>query len=213
METTILSISTGEAKKYIKNETEFQSTYAKDNFYDFVSIDKSGIKNDSLYDKKHHGGTDKALHIGSMKHFESFKNIYNTDLDKLAFGCNILIKHYDESDICIGDIYSIGEVKVEVSQPRQPCWKIGALFGKEASRYVSKNHATGWYVRVLQEGILYKKDTMKLEKRVSDITIKELSVYLETPPKEDKDLIEKILNIDSLAQSYKDDFTKSLTIH
>jgi MOSC domain-containing protein YiiM len=120
-----------------------------------------------------------------------------------------LIDRYDESDINIGDIYSIGDILVEVSQPRQPCWKIGAIFSKEISRYIVKNKATGWYVRVLQGGILDINDTMKLETRVTNITIKELTIYLKNPPT-NQNLIDEILNIKPLATSYKKDFQKVL---
>ena len=40
-----------------------------------------------------------------------------------AFGENLAVRNQTESDVCIGDIFQIGEVKVQVSQPRQPCWK------------------------------------------------------------------------------------------
>jgi len=209
METTIKSIGTGTTQTYTIGEKTFQSAYKKDNFVTSCIVDRSGIKNDIQVDKRFHGGIDKAIHIGSTKHFELFQSQYANTLDPLAIGCNIFVNNFDENDICIGDIYTIGEVKIEVTQPRQPCWKIGALFGKETSRYISKNHATGWYVKILQIGTLHLMDTMILEKRVSNITIKELSSYLSTPPK-DKQLAKHILNISALAQSYKLDFEKSL---
>ena len=40
-----------------------------------------------------------------------------------TFGENFAVRNQTESDVCIGDIFQIGEVKVQVSQPRQPCWK------------------------------------------------------------------------------------------
>jgi len=211
IKTSIKSIATGTAQHYEIKDKIFVSAYKKDNFIDSCEISKLGLNNDFQVDKRFHGGVDKAIHIGSYKHFESFKNLNNTDLNALAIGCNIFIDEYDEDDICIGDIYTIAEVKLEVTQPRQPCWKIGALFGKEVSRYIIKHNATGWYVRVLEIGTINSTDSMKLEKRVSNITIKELSNYLENPPKENKKLIEEILNLPSLAQSYKDDFIKALT--
>jgi MOSC domain-containing protein YiiM len=210
MKTTIKSIATGIEQTYKMGEKIFQSAYKKDNFVNSCTVNELGIEDDFQVDKRFHGGLDKAIHIGSSKHFETFKNIHKKKLDPLAIGCNIFIDNYDENDICIGDIYSFGEIVLEVTQPRQPCWKIGAIFGKETSRYISKNNATGWYVRVLQTGVLKHSDTMKLTKRVSDITIKELSTYLNTPPKENEKLIKYILTLPTLAQSYKDDLLYSL---
>jgi len=211
MKTIIKSIATGIVVDYDIKDKIFFSAYKKDRFLEFCSVTSLGLEEDFQVDKRFHGGVDKAIHIGSYNHFDKFKNIHNQELDKLAIGCNIFIDEYDENDICIGDIYTIGKVKIEVTQPRQPCWKIGALFGKEISRYISKQYATGWYVRVLNEGILDIKNPMVLENRVSNITIKQLSQYLTTPPKENKKLIENILNTPALAQSYKDDFQDMLT--
>jgi len=213
MQTTLYSITTGNKKEYTISHKTFQSSYKKDIFHTSIEVDTLGLKEDSQADHKHHGGKDKAIHIGSTKHFEIFEKLNNKKLDPLAIGCNIYINDYDENDICVGDIYSIGDVQIEVSQPRQPCWKIGAIFGKEISRYISKNHAIGWYVRILKEGILNSSDTMVLEQRVSQLTIKQLSIYLNNPPKDDKKLIDTILSTKSLAQSYKDDLELSLRKH
>jgi MOSC domain-containing protein YiiM len=202
MEADILSIATGKIKTYGSVGNIFQSGYKKDCFFNYIAIDQFGLEGDTQVDKKHHGGEDKAILIASSKHLKD-------DMDKLSFGQNILIDRYDESDINIGDIYSIGDILVEVSQPRQPCWKIGAIFSKEISRYIVKNKVTGWYVRVLQGGILDINDTMKLETRVTNITIKELTIYLKNPPT-NQNLIDEILNIKPLATSYKKDFQKVL---
>jgi MOSC domain-containing protein YiiM len=106
-------------------------------------------------------------------------------------------------------VYTIGDIKIEVSQPRQACWKVGALYGKDVSRYILKNFATGWYVRVLVDGTLYQEDEMILEKRVSEFSIKDLNEYLFTPP-QDKELIQKILNTPALANAYKKDLQRAI---
>jgi len=204
MNTTIKSIASGKVKNYTFGENSFTSAYKKDNFLDTIKVTTLGLVEDEQADDRFHGGVDKAIHIGSYTHIEK-----NPNFDKLFIGCNILVNTIDENEVCIGDVYNIGEVVVEVTQPRQPCWKIGALFGKKSSRYISKNHATGWYVRILKEGTINKNDQMSLEKRVSLITIKELSTYLKVPPT-NKELIDEILNLESIAQSYKNDFLSTL---
>ena len=209
MDTKIHSIATGKSKEYTISQKKFQSAYKKDILHLSIDADTLGLKNDFQVDKRYHGGVDKAIHIGSTQHFELFEKEYNLKLDPLAIGCNIFITNYSEEDICVGDIYSIGEALIEVSQPRQPCWKIGALFGKEVSRYIAKNQATGWYVRVLQEGTISLKDTLQLKKRVTNINMKELSIYLHTPP-QNAARIEEILHTASLADSYKKDFLQVL---
>ena len=211
METTIKTIGTGLAQQYNIKDKIFMSAYKKNTFVNYCEVSCLGLQGDFQVDKRFHGGLDKAIHIGSTKHFDTFKDLNNIELHKLAIGCNIFINNYDENDICIGDIYTIGDVKLEVTQPRQPCWKIGALFGKETSRFIINQNATGWYVRVLNEGVLDINNPMILKQRVSNITIKELSQYLTSPPKNNQKLIDNILNIPALAQSYRDDFQTLLT--
>ncbi len=204
MEANIISIAAGKTQTYGKKDEQFNSAYKKDQFFNYCDVDDLGLIEDSQCDKRYHGGVDKALHIGSLKHFKNFEKKFGYEMDKLAMGCNIIIDNLDEDDVCVGDIYSIGDIKVEVCQPRQPCWKIGALFGKEVSRYIIKAYATGWYVRVLNDGIIESNDTMKLESRVSNTTVKQLSKYLHKVP-EDKVLVDQVLSIESLADSYKRD--------
>lgn len=203
MQTNIKSIAIGKSKTYGQGDNQFESAYKKDQFFNFIEVDEFGIAGDVQVDKRFHGGIDKAIHIGSSKHFENFT------MDKLAMGCNILINNWDENDIFVGDIYSIGDVQVQVTQPRQPCWKIGALFGKDVSRYIVKNNATGWYVKVLQGGMMDINDVMILQDRSSEFSIKQLSSYLHKPPLE-KNIIDKILAIDSLAEAYKEDLHRQI---
>ncbi|WP_320035638.1 MOSC domain-containing protein [Campylobacterota bacterium DY0563] len=200
----IRTIATGKAKKYLKKHEEFESAYKKDNFVDSIKVDSLGIAGDIQVDKRFHGGEDKAIHIGSYVHLDE-----NPTFDKLFMGCNIIVDELTEDSVCAGDIYKVGEVRLEVTQPRQPCWKIGVIFGKEINRYIVKNFATGWYVRVLNEGTIKTSDKMVLEKRVSNLTIKDLSKYLKSVPS-DRNIIEDILNLDSIAKSYKKDFIKKL---
>lgn len=204
MKSIIKSIRTGKIKNYSFGQQEFQSAYKKNEEHQRAKVTFLGIEGDEQADLKYHGGQDKAIHMGAISHLEK-----NPNFDKLSIGCNILVDGIDEEDVCIGDIYKIGELLVEVTQPRQPCWKIGALFGKEVSRYISKNHATGWYLRVLKEALISKDEQMILEKRVSSITVKELSQYLKNPP-EKREIIDEILNLEVIANSYRRDFLQSL---
>ncbi len=208
MSVNLCSIAIGEKKVYTKNDSFFYSSYKKDIFSSKIEVCENGILGDTQSDRKFHGGNDKAIHIACNRHFAIFENMYNMKADKLSFGCNILVDELDESDVYIGDIYSIGKIQIEVSQPRQACWKIAAIFDKHISRYILKNQATGWYVRVLNDGIINIEDKMILKKRVSNISIKYLTKYLFSPPNE-KELISEILNTKALSQSYKDDLLKS----
>ena len=81
-------------------------------------------------------------------------------------GENISTHGLDEYALCIGDVLRIGEARVQVSQPRSPCWKIDLRLKVDgASRFVEAAGITGWYYRGLQPGLTAAGDTIELLER------------------------------------------------
>ncbi|MFK8115168.1 MAG: MOSC domain-containing protein, partial [Rubripirellula sp.] len=76
---------------------------------------------------------------------------------------NLTLTNVDESTVCIGDRYAIGGCEIEVSQPRQPCWKISRRWSvKTLTKEVTQTGRTGWYLRVLAEGVIETGQTLEL---------------------------------------------------
>ncbi|MCW0482313.1 MOSC domain-containing protein [Gaoshiqia sediminis] len=131
---------------------------------------ETGLVNDNQADKKHHGGPDKAIHHYAFEHYEYWKNepgVLNPEVFcEGGFGENISTVGMDESSVCIGDKYRVGSVVLEVSQARQPCWKLNIRFGHPGmSRMVQDSFRTGWYYRVLHEGEIQANDHFELLER------------------------------------------------
>lgn len=102
-----------------------------------------------------------------------------------SIGENISTVGWDESAACIGDVFAIGACKVQVSQPRSPCWKINARYGMEdISRLIEERGIAGWYYRVLQTGMIAAGDEFALLERNPDpISLQEFwRVFLQTRP-------------------------------
>ncbi|MBZ0125706.1 MAG: MOSC domain-containing protein, partial [Rhodocyclaceae bacterium] len=73
---------------------------------------------------------------------------------------------WDEDTVCVGDVFRIGAATVQVSQPRQPCWKINHKFGEEElMRFVAEHCVAGWYYRVLEGGPIAAGDAFTLIER------------------------------------------------
>lgn len=71
-----------------------------------------------------------------------------------------------EEHVCIGDIYSAGTALLQVSQARQPCWKLNVRFSEpEMARMVQESRRTGWYYRVLEAGDIETGDPLELIQR------------------------------------------------
>jgi len=121
-----------------------------------------------------------------------------------GFGENISTVGMDESSVCIGDKYRVGSVILEVSQARQPCWKLNLRFGHpNMSRIVQDSLRTGWHYRVLEEGWLQAGDAFTLlERNWPEWSLKRLLnvLYLDT---QNKKLLEEMTQIIPLSESWK----------
>ena len=129
-----------------------------------IYLEKEDVKGDEVTDRKHHGGVFKACYLFSEDHYDYWKNLYpNIDFNYGIFGENLTVKGLDETKISVGDIYKIGTALVQVTQPREPCFKLGIRFGTQTILKQFINHARpGTYVRVLEEGLIKPGDKMTL---------------------------------------------------
>jgi MOSC domain-containing protein YiiM len=121
-----------------------------------VEVTLTGITGDGQADLKNHGGPDKAMLCYSADHFPFWSNKLSRDnISGGMFGENLTINQLSEDEVCIGDTFSIGDVIVQVTQPRQPCWKLGRRWNEPTlPKLVVKNGFSGWYLRVLAVGMI-----------------------------------------------------------
>ena len=131
-----------------------------------VTVDALGIVGDVQVDKRFHGGPQRALHQYALSGYEKIIKRYPL-LHKKAqpgmIGENISATDMHDHSVCIGDIYQLGELRVQVSSPRIPCWKIDEKFKQPGLHtFIGSNQITGWYYRVLKGGELSVDDDIKL---------------------------------------------------
>lgn len=133
-----------------------------------VWLSSLGIVGDVQADQEKHGGPDKALHQYCSGHYEHWKQVLSGAeyLSPGTFGENIVASGHDEAIVCLGDSFQIGEAIVQVSQPRQPCWKLDVRINQPGfAKLVQSSGLTGWYYRVLQTGWVSAGDTITLIER------------------------------------------------
>lgn len=166
----LISINISKPKEIEINGVKELTGYFKQSINKPVFISDLGLEGDSVVDTVHHGGIDKACYLYSYKHYDYWKkNYHRADYDFGMFGENLTIDEFDESLICIGDVFQVGSAILQVSQPRQPCYKMGIRFGDQ--KIVSdfrKSPYPGFYVRVIQEGIVSLDNDLKLIKRYEE---------------------------------------------
>jgi MOSC domain-containing protein YiiM len=132
-----------------------------------VWLGRTHLTGDGQADLVHHGGPHRAVLAYGLSHYEAWRaELGLPDLAPGAFGENFAVAGLTEGVVCLGDVWAVGEARLQVSEPRRPC----ATLAKRLRRTdivgrVQATGRTGWYMRVLQEGLVAAGDAVSLLER------------------------------------------------
>ena len=134
---------------------------------DPVWLGTTNLKGDAQADLKNHGGPEKAVNVYPLEHYSYWQQVLGAPgLSCGSFGENFTTEGLLETEVCLGDIFEVGEALVQVSQPRQPCWKLARRWRrKDLALRVQESGRTGWYFRVLREGTIQAGSRLMLVER------------------------------------------------
>ncbi len=173
-----------------------------------TKITRNGLAGDEQGDTRHHGGPEKALHHYPFEHYETWCDEY-PDIDPSvmavgAFGENFSTVGFTEKNVCIGDIFVLPDATLQISQGRQPCWKLNVRFERsDMAKLVQVSGRTGWYYRVLEEGSVTTGEMLTLRERPQPdwplIRVIEI-LYQRTL---DRTALEQLAGMDCLAASWQ----------
>jgi MOSC domain-containing protein YiiM len=128
-----------------------------------------GVAGDEQADLSVHGGPEKAVYGYSFENYAHWRAEYPQHGEVLVpggFGENLCIEALSEADLCIGDIHRIGSSRLQVCQPRQPCFKLALRFqDTKMPKAMVKSGRAGWYYRVLEAGEITPGDEVHLDDR------------------------------------------------
>lgn len=136
-----------------------------------IAIGREGIAGDEQADRRHHGGPEKVVHHYAIDHYPAWRRELSvagpSPLDGPgAFGENLSTSGLTEAEVCVGDLWRVGAALLQVSQARQPCWKLNLRFGvADMARRVQTSGRTGWYYRVVEPGLAAAGEAMRLVAR------------------------------------------------
>jgi len=161
MKRTIEAICTGTARPF--NGAEL-SAIIKRPREGVVQIFEDGFAPDEQADRRVHGGPEKAIHLYPLDHHAFWREQigdHSALEEPGAFGSNLAVTDLIESDVHIGDRFRLGSALIEISQPRQPCWKVDHRFAtKGMTATIVKTGRSGWYFRVIENGDVEAGDTL-----------------------------------------------------
>ena len=155
-----------------------------------------GFAGDGQADRVNHGGVDKAVCVYPFDHYAHWERLFGRGLEPGAFSENLTVAGAVETGVCIGDVFRVGEAVVQVSQPRTPCSK---LAGKNAQRlltkWVGQTGYTGFYMRVLSEGLVNAGDDFeRVESHPDRISVADVNDII-FGRSEDESLILRLANL------------------
>ena len=166
MGAAVLAVCTGAAVPFARGS---HSGVHKTPVQGRVRLTAQGLQGDAQGDLRLHGGVEKAVHHYPQEHYAAWRaelGAHATLEAPGAFGENLHSQGVTEATVCLGDQWRVGDVLLEVTQARQPCWKLNERFGlPDMAQRVQQSHRTGWYYRVLEEGDLWAGAALVLQAR------------------------------------------------
>lgn len=150
----IISTNIGKPTKFLWNGKEETTGIYKVPTNQAIYLTKNDVMSDEISNRLNHGGYYKACYVFSAEQYPYWKNLYpELDWTWGMFGENLTLAGFDEKQVHLGDIYRIGEATVQVSQYREPCYKLGVKFGtQQVIRQFIAHGYGGTYLSILEEG-------------------------------------------------------------
>ncbi len=201
----VISTNIGNPTTIHWNGKEEQTGIFKYPTIETLYLGKTDVAKDTVIDRKHHAGINKACYLFSSDHYPYWKKLYpKLEWDWGMFGENLTIEGLNEAKIRIGDIFKIGNALVQVSQPREPCYKLGVRFEtQEILRQFIDHGFPGTYVRILEEGEVNAHDELILvERSENTLTVKQFYELLFAREK-DLEIVKLAINNPSLPEYKK----------
>lgn len=134
-------------------------------------LSADGLAGDTQADRRVHGGGGKALHQFPAEHHERLAAAFPAaqNLAPGGLGENLSTHGMTEEQVCIGDVFRLGGARIQVSQPRTPCWKIDRRTACEGvAAHIAEHGLAGWYYRVLAPGEIAASDRLEHIERPAD---------------------------------------------
>ncbi|MBU8877993.1 MOSC domain-containing protein [Bacillus sp. FJAT-29790] len=210
MERKIIALNIGRAGLHLWKGTTEKSAIGKKRVNE-AHLTKNGFRGDFVANREVHGGPERAVCLYPFEHYQQWEREFNKSFQLPAFGENVCVENMLERDVYIGDTYSFGEAIIQVSQGRIPCATISKhnREDKLLKRVVETGY-TGYFFRVLQEGLVCEDSYLKLldrtQEKFSVLTGNHIMFY----NRQNRKVIEEFLEVEELAEVWRVKFINTL---
>lgn len=177
-----------------------------------VRVHALGLEGDTIGNKKVHGGIDQAVYVYGMADYDWWLRALDRPVLPGTFGDNLTVSELESAAYSVGDRFHLGEVVLEVTSPRIPCYTLAYLMEDvNFAQSFREAKRPGLYCRVIVEGNVQAGDEVTVERTAHEtVTILEMfHQYYEDSP--DQDFLRRLMQAPA-AQSWKKRLRKKLKI-
>jgi len=176
-----------------------------------VFVSPTNIDGDGQADLSVHGGVDKAVYCYPADHWPWWEREKAFPCRPASFGENLTIEGADETEIAIGDRFRWGDVVLEVSQPRAPCFKFAIFANRaDAPALMTASGRTGWYFRVIQEGRACVGPSVLARESVAGGPSVREAFFAAVHAHADRETLHRVADTPALAPSWRSAVTRRL---
>jgi MOSC domain-containing protein YiiM len=142
-----------------------------------VRVAGVNLEGDDQADRRVHGGPDKAVYAYASEDTAFWAAELGRELGPAAFGENLTTEGVDVSGAVVGERWRIGDVELEVCQPRLPCSKLALKLDEpQMVKRFAQASRPGAYLRIVVEGFLGAGDAVEVVSRPSHgVTVRDVS--------------------------------------
>jgi len=213
--TQLLSIQVGLPQVFTNEEVIspdeelWTSAFLKQPVVGPIWVGKTNIAGDGQASSTH-GGPEKAVCVYPWEHYSYWQR--ELDLPELtygAFGENFTLQGQLEDQSCIGDSVAFGELVLQVSQPRPPCWRLARWWRrKEFAARMEETGRTGWHCRVIREGYVEAGTAIELlDRPYPELTVS-VANYLVKGSRDSLNQMDALASCKLLSESWRESILK-----
>jgi MOSC domain-containing protein YiiM len=205
----LLSVSLGHLQTMRHGGSDVETGIFKNPVDGRHNVGVLGLEGDCQADLRNHGGVDKAVYFYTMENYLAWEQALGRELPYGVFGENFTVSGMPDESVHIGDVFRVGSVTVQITQPRVPCFKLGVKM--QDMQFVTRflhSGRVGFYVRILEAGIAAAGDSIKLlAMDPHGLSIKDAMLALGKGPRR-QEVIRQALAIPALSLAWQTDLRK-----
>ena len=185
----VVAVNVARAQSFNVGGKRFRSAILKAPIEGRTVLRQTGLEGDEQADRRFHGGPEKAVYLYSSEHYAFWQRaLRSAPLPPGTLGENLTIGGFErglEAELHVGDVLRVGDARVQLTTPRQPCWKLETRMGLPGfAKSFLESGRIGMYARVVAEGLVGAGDPVDVVERAPGAaTIAELirALYFEDP--------------------------------